>query len=282
MTHLTHSWPYPMRRFLFIVGAMKCGTTSLFRHLEHHPEVCVPSTKKEPDFFGDSNNWERGIDWYVSNWNFDQNKHRIAVDASTNYSKIPSFPNAAERISEIKRTYHDVRFRFIYMMRDPIRRIESQLGHEYLEGRRPLRARLHPSHLSISDYYKQISEYYRRFDKDDILLLNFDDLVSAPEETMRRVCRFAGIDDNHSFNTLSSVFNPTAGREVNLSVAYRRMKKFIPWRSGQFLDKKIRAYVKSRARLTEAEKAYVIREIGPSLKLLEQYEFDISGWRSLG
>src|SRR5579871_6132354 len=36
----------------FIVGAAKCGTTTLYAHLKGHPEVFMPDLK-EPDFFGD-------------------------------------------------------------------------------------------------------------------------------------------------------------------------------------------------------------------------------------
>lgn len=35
----------------FIVGAPKCGTMSLYRHLRQHPEIFMPTTK-EPHFFG--------------------------------------------------------------------------------------------------------------------------------------------------------------------------------------------------------------------------------------
>ena len=35
----------------FIVGALKCGTTSLYEYLRQHPEVFM-SRIKEPHFFG--------------------------------------------------------------------------------------------------------------------------------------------------------------------------------------------------------------------------------------
>ncbi len=39
-----------INNFALIIGAMKCGTTSLFSYLAQHPEIsaCQP---KEPDFF---------------------------------------------------------------------------------------------------------------------------------------------------------------------------------------------------------------------------------------
>jgi hypothetical protein len=41
-----------MRPSFFIIGANKCGTSSLYRYLVAHPFV-LPCTEKEPNFFGD-------------------------------------------------------------------------------------------------------------------------------------------------------------------------------------------------------------------------------------
>lgn len=42
--------PSPVRNFAFIVGAPRCGTTFLARHLQKHSEICF-SNVKEPHFF---------------------------------------------------------------------------------------------------------------------------------------------------------------------------------------------------------------------------------------
>lgn len=40
----------------FIVGAPKCGTTSLYFHLREHPQVFMPDVK-EPQFFTRPSEW---------------------------------------------------------------------------------------------------------------------------------------------------------------------------------------------------------------------------------
>ena len=35
---------------VFLIGAMKSGTSSIYKHLELHPEICFPPIK-EPEFF---------------------------------------------------------------------------------------------------------------------------------------------------------------------------------------------------------------------------------------
>ena len=46
-----------------IIGAMKCGTTSLYHYLRDHPQIFMP-TIKAPEFFAEESNWGRGIAWY--------------------------------------------------------------------------------------------------------------------------------------------------------------------------------------------------------------------------
>ena len=46
-----------------IIGAAKCGTTSLYEYLSRHPNV-FPSEKKEIYYFND--NYSKGMRWYKS------------------------------------------------------------------------------------------------------------------------------------------------------------------------------------------------------------------------
>jgi hypothetical protein len=50
-----------------IIGAMKCGTSSLWHYLRIHPEI-VMSKVKELDFFILERNYSKGIEWYRSNF----------------------------------------------------------------------------------------------------------------------------------------------------------------------------------------------------------------------
>ena len=45
------------------LGAAKSGTTTLYEILKQHPEIGV-SSFKEPHFFDNDINWNRGVDWY--------------------------------------------------------------------------------------------------------------------------------------------------------------------------------------------------------------------------
>lgn len=107
-----------VRPNLFIVGAPKCGTTSLYEYLKSHPEVFM-SVNKEPTYW--SNDVSRGPgDIYIIEKPEDYfalfedaaPSHRVVGEASTPYiySKV-----AVERILEFS-----PEARFIAMLRSPV------------------------------------------------------------------------------------------------------------------------------------------------------------------
>jgi hypothetical protein len=113
-----------IERFALIIGAMKCGTSSLFNYLAQHPEI-AESRPKEIGFFDNDDHWARGRDWYEAAWRWDPAQHRVALEASTGYTKVPTMPNAAARIA----TY-PAKFQFLYIMRNPLDRYESHYSHK--------------------------------------------------------------------------------------------------------------------------------------------------------
>lgn len=114
-------------RFCIILGAAKAGTTSLFNYLAQHPEI-LPCGNKEPNFF--SKYYDKGYDWYLSLWNNDTIENKLLLEATVNYTNSPSFPDVSTNMLEFHRNYH-VPMKFIYIMREPIERIESHYSYNY-------------------------------------------------------------------------------------------------------------------------------------------------------
>src|SRR5438067_13911883 len=72
-----------------IIGAQKCGTTSLHRYLSAHPQVFMSKTK-ELDFFVEEKMLGRGLDWYRSH--FAGADDTVAIgEASPSYTCFPHF-----------------------------------------------------------------------------------------------------------------------------------------------------------------------------------------------
>src|SRR5690242_13181924 len=57
---------YRLAPHFLIVGAQRCGTTSMFKTLRQHPSVIAPALQKGIHYF--DKNYDRGEDWYRSHF----------------------------------------------------------------------------------------------------------------------------------------------------------------------------------------------------------------------
>lgn len=113
---------------VFIVGAPKCGTTSLFHYLSQHSDVHLPP-RKEPHYLAQDLRWNHG--WGIESEKnyealYDKSK-KINIDASTWYLYSDS---ARKTISE---DYPDSKV--IICLRHPVNFMESMWWHMRSRGR---------------------------------------------------------------------------------------------------------------------------------------------------
>lgn len=205
-----------IENFTVIIGAMKCGTTSLFRYLSQHPQVCANASGKETMFFSRPT-WESGLEGYLKLWDScDPVIHKTALESSTEYTKYPAFPDVAERIYKFSQE-HNVRFKFLYIIRNPMDMIASGLRHGQHAGWHSGDKQIALERLvEVADYSMQISRYYDKFPADDILILPFSDLIENPLALMNKISTFLEIDDFNEYEGLNKVFNPRAEREQRM------------------------------------------------------------------
>lgn len=202
--------PRPIPDFI-IIGAMKCGTTSLFRHLGRHPGVYM-SDVKEPNFYVEGRNWSRGFDWYRSLF-ADAPPGALLGEASTNYSKGTTFPGVPERL----RTYvPDVKL--IYLIRDPIERIRSHYLHGVFKGRvhKPLEqaVTVRSGLVRTSLYGAELQRYREHFPEDQILVLLTEDLRDDPASVLREIEQFLGLEA-HAYKHLDRRYHVSSNRRIN-------------------------------------------------------------------
>lgn len=176
--------PPQMLPHFIIIGAMKCGTTTLYRHLDAHPDVDM-SRDKETDFFVAEKSWDRGLGWYEGQFS---RADAIRGEASPNYTKQRDFAGVADRMAQ---TCPDAKL--IYILRDPVARAESQFRHSVIMGQ------LDPTadgfagsapynHIMDASFYAaQLKTYYEHFPKDSILVLDFDELRENVQSVMDKV-----------------------------------------------------------------------------------------------
>lgn len=185
-----------VRPDFLMIGAAKCGTTTLHQYLARHPQLFLPA-EKEPEFFADK--FDRGWDWYANLFAAARPGQRRG-EASTIYTWWQHYPTCAARIGQSA-----PHARLIYLLRHPVDRLHSQYAEQLKTAR--ARGRHRPSlatfetflgeheHLvRASEYIRYIDEYRRHFPAEALLVLLLEDLHRDPAATLRRACTHIGVD----------------------------------------------------------------------------------------
>lgn len=206
---------------LFIVGAPKCGTTSLYHFLNSHPDVDM-SPMKEPHYlaFNDRKEYE-SIFGYKNFYTtlrknpkpvvteaayfdlFKADGHfEIVGEASTSYlySKL-----APKRIYE---KYNSGNLRILIFLRNPAERAYSQFLHhvrdgleftdDFFEAFWGEEERLHLGpfwhYRKMGFYAEQVKKYIDLFGRDKIKVIKFEDFKKNPNRVKTEICEFLGIE----------------------------------------------------------------------------------------
>jgi hypothetical protein len=178
----------PCRHQFIIIGAMKAGTTSLFRFLTSHPEIAGSATK-ELHYFSISGA-RLGRFGYESK--FFRVKGSMIGEASPSYTEYPRYGDTARRIRML---LPDVKL--IYCLREPTARMRSHFVHEVLEGRQSLtqdESAWRGLYLAPSLYGMQLNRYLRYFEPSSIAAVESDFLRTNRDEVMRQLFEFLGVD----------------------------------------------------------------------------------------
>lgn len=122
-----------MQPSFLIVGAQRCGTTSMFKTLRQHPAVLAPPLQKGIHYF--DKNYTEGAGWYRSHFPLRasaslQARRGAGTPITGESSPYYMFhPLAADRIAR------DVPgVRLIVLLRDPVERAISAYTHEKARG----------------------------------------------------------------------------------------------------------------------------------------------------
>jgi hypothetical protein len=226
MTAPTILSPQMARPTFLIIGAMKCGTTSLHRYLTLHPQIQMP-TLKELNFFSGP---PGGFPYPVGSRRIDRLDRyerlfdpAVAVrgEASPNYAVYPRRTGVPERIKEV---IPDAKL--IYLVRDPVARTVSQYQLEIASvgENRSLREVLgdlsdpNSIYTCPSFYAHQLDQYLRHFPQERILVVDQADLLANRHSTLKEIFDFLSVDNSF----VSKGFD----EKLNTSEEHRTYSKF--------------------------------------------------------
>lgn len=265
-------------QYFLIIGSMKCGTTSLFEYMENHPEIC-PSVVKEPEYFSENQDRPHDIKNKVARyedlWEFDPARHRWAMEGSTGYAKFEE-PNSCANIHAA-----GIRPRMAYIMRDPLKRIVSHYNFKrrHVDWRYKITDDLL---VETSNYVTFADQYADTFGAENLLLLEFEDLVRDPLGVTNQALDFLGLSPLDSLPDTGArnvTQRPKSGWE-------RALRRAVP-KSLSSLPDPVKAPVRSLLEKTRPEKigltpeqeADIRARLAPGMaRLHDRWGIDVSKW----
>ena len=225
-----------LRRF-FLIGAGRCGTTSLCAWLEHVPGVVV-CDPKEPNFFCDNSVYCHGLGWYESLFAVTPNTV-TAGEGSVLYSHRSFCEQTAERV-------HDAypHAKIIFVARNPLSQMLSNWRYSWtcradiLPFSKAIRE--NPSYLERCDYGWQLEPYARSFPQTQIHVAFFEDLVQSPADFLSALARFLelqvpkNVPGLERLNASDGLNRPAGGVSRAYRVpAFLKLRQLVPkgWRT---------------------------------------------------
>lgn len=203
-----------------IIGAQKCGTTSLYTFLMQHPNV-GPAFEKEVRYF--NNHYQKGENWYRAHFPTNYYKYLMTQRAGTrlitgegepSYLPNPVVPQRAFDLTP--------GVKLIVMLRNPVDRAYSHYQHRFARGREALTfeevvradketlrngwdhiptddykrlGHSHYSYLPRGVYVDQIRNWMTVFPKEQFLIIRAEDFFSDTQIIFNEVLAFLGLPE---------------------------------------------------------------------------------------
>jgi hypothetical protein len=205
---------WPTQRFACVVGAPRCGTTTLARLLENHPEIAFSSVK-EPHFFSlhdldglnDAELRETVAGAYLARYfpGLDDNAAQVMAEGSVSYLYAP------ERLLPLLRLWPGAKF--IIAVRDPFEVIPSlhqrllyqgdetvadleaawRLIEERRKGRSVPRSCVDARQLfydEVAQFGKHVGRFFEVVGRERCHVILFDDLKADPARAYEKLLQF--------------------------------------------------------------------------------------------
>lgn len=196
---------------IIIAGVGRCGTTSLFRYLAAHPDICITPRKEEALIYripGISK--DQFVKYYQDNVTCE--KGNLLLEASPQYVLNSAFfaPRLAEFLPKAK---------ILFMLRDPVQRLYSVyravsrrifLGEDFSIYIQQSLKLAYGCNVKVSDfddlekrtyseiyrgnYWPLLEPYFKSFGTDRIFIGFLEILESNPVQFMENLTSFLGLE----------------------------------------------------------------------------------------
>ncbi len=172
------------------IGVPKAGSTWVYELLKSHPDIYVPPSRREVRFLTQVP--ERTLSWYEGFFPDETNQYAAVGEVTPYYLYLER-----ERLEFLRREIPTAN-RFIAILRHPVDRLYSL----YWFKRRVANidvsfARWIEENEGViqgSQYVEHIERWFRYFDRDQFLILVFEEDLPNPVQARQKLSRFLNVD----------------------------------------------------------------------------------------
>ena len=270
---------------VFIVGAPKAGTSTLYHFLDGHPDVAM-SEIKEPNYFSSAETMElySGTEFRHIHTSIlsEEDYHKLFPTSRKLYGEASVsylfYENVAERI----KTYNSDA-KIIICLRDPVERafshyqMDQRLGlttKSFMESINTPESVEYQQYVLTGEYSKQVERYLNNFDEDNVLVIWFEDLKQKPGTVRCSLCEFLEIRQHEDKlghkNSVKHSSNPLIMWVYRSALMRKLLKKTLPKNYVTRIKKNLFSS-KSNISLAPDEESYLRDILRNDVVKLEQY-----------
>jgi len=241
-----------------IVGAQRCGTTSLFRALNKHPAMMSNVMNAKGIHYFDTS-YHRDLAWYFAHFptRADRDSHAAKVGQKAIVGEASPYylyhPAGAQRMAQ---AIPDAKI--IILLRDPVKRAISHHLHMVFEGHEPIedidqalnmestrlegieqrllneptfvsRPHQHFSYTERGHYAQQLEKFLEHYDRNNVLVMTTDELISNSQSSLSAIQSFIGLEPDPSIQlekrNASSSFQPQSETVQRLTEVFAASNK---------------------------------------------------------
>lgn len=206
------------------IGSVRGGSTWLWTIINSHPDFYMPSKRKEIQFF--TRFYNKGENWYRNLFLNSKIAPKFQGEFTPGYLTAPKAPERIKSLESVEK--------LVLILRSPISRAYShfkwhlRVTGENIDFKTFCR---NVPHLAIENgmYFKYISKYLEYFEKDQFLILIYEEVTPNPTKAIKELSSFFDVDE--------SLFVLPDRKNESIIPKYRKLFN-LAHRVGQYLRKK--------------------------------------------
>lgn len=290
-----------------VIGAGRCGTTSLHQLLGQHPDVHMCATKSPNHFAAHVPQppWETAAARVMAeHWVADPAAYEALFDGASGQRAIGEVSPVYLQALDVARALHErcPDARLVAILRDPAERAYAHFVGRRRDGIEPVATFAEKvdaelagplpdkvafgHYIGCGQYHHFLTPYLQRFGPDRVRIFLYDDLVADPAGLLREVFTFLDVDPGFEpepverLNRTGEIRNPALRAVWTGTVRVRTaLRPHLPARLRRAVGRRFLADL-DRPALDPALRARIIDALDDDVARLEQLVGrDLSAWR---